>query len=85
MNQSSNQQQLINNQLLLSSITMPALFGDERDVIIKKFNQLEAYCGTGKGITCYGGQLVFVEFPPNNPFARFKVRGREGRKREKII
>lgn len=56
---------------------MPALFGDERDLIIKKFNQLEAYCGTGKGITCYGGQLVFVDFPPDNPFARFKVRRRE--------
>ena len=58
---------------MLSAITMPALFGDERDITIQKFNQLEAYCGTGKGLTSYGGQAQLVEFTPQNPFARFKV------------
>ena len=73
MNQDAGHQQLINAQLMLSAITMPALFGDERDVIIKKFNQLEAYCGYGNGLTSYGGQPQLVVFTPDNPFARFKV------------
>ena len=58
---------------MISAITMPALFGDKRDLTIQKFNQLEAYCGTGKGLTSYGGQPQLVEFTPQNPFARFKV------------
>ena len=53
---------------------MPGLFGDERDITIQKFNQLEAYCGTGKGLTSYGGQAQLVPFTPQNPFARFKVK-----------
>lgn len=73
LTQSSNQQ-LINAQLMLSAITMPALFGDERDVIIKKFNQLGAYCGSGRGLTSLGGQPQLVQFTSDNPFARFKVR-----------
>ena len=73
LTQLPNRQQLFNSQLMLSAITMPALFGDERDIIIQKFNQLEAYCGTGRGLTSYGGQAQLVEFTPQNPFARFKV------------
>ena len=72
-NQPTAQQELLNTQLLISAISMPALFQDERDVIIKKFNQLEAYCGTGKGLTSHAGQAQHVEFQPNNPFARFKA------------
>ena len=74
LTQSSNQQLIINAQLMLNAITMPALFGDERDVIIKKFNQLGAYCGNGRGLTSYGGQPQLVQFTSDNPFARFKVR-----------
>lgn len=66
-------QQLINSQLMLNAMTMPAIFGDERDITIQKFNQLEAYCGTGQGLTSYGGQLQAVDFTPENPFARFKT------------
>ena len=58
---------------MLNAMTMPAIFGDERDITIQKFNQLEAYCGTGQGLTSYGGQLQVVDFTPENPFARFKV------------
>jgi hypothetical protein len=71
--QSTNQQQLVNAQLMLSAITTPVVFADERDVVIKKFNQLEAYCGCGKGLTSYGGQLQVIDFTSDNPFARFKV------------
>ena len=35
---------------------------------------VEAYCGTGKGLTSYGGQAQLVPFTPQNPFARFKVK-----------
>ena len=52
---------------------MPALFQDERDVIVKKFNQLGAYCGAGMGLASYAGQAQLVEFQPSNPLARFKV------------
>lgn len=72
-NNQTTQQQLINTQLLISSVTMPALFQDERDVIVKKFNQLGAYCGAGMGLASYGGQAQLVEFQPSNPLARFKV------------
>ncbi len=73
LTQPPSQQQLLNSQLMLSAITMPALFGDERDIIVQKFNQLEAYCGTGRGLTSYGGQAQLVQFTAQNPFARFKV------------
>ena len=60
-------------KLLLSAITLPGIFGDERDVIVKKFNQLQAYCGAGKGLTAYAGHALALIFGPDNIFARFKV------------
>ena len=50
---------------------MPVIYGDERDVIIAKWNQIQAFWGTGKG---YFNQQQAVEFNAENPFCRFKVR-----------
>lgn len=56
--------------LLTAALSQPQIHGDERDGIIAKLNQLQAYWGTGKGF--YNQQGV-VDFTPQNPFCRFKV------------
>ena len=48
---------------------IPVVFRDERDQVIKEFNQIQACWGTGKGLLNARGQ--FVEF--GNDFNRFKV------------
>ena len=53
-----------------SALLMPTIYGDERDAIIAKWNQLQAFWGTGKG---YINQSSSVPFTPENPFCRFKV------------
>lgn len=52
------------------AITLPQIYGDERDAIIAKWNQLQAYWGTGKG---YFSQNGVVNFTPENPYCKFKV------------
>ena len=51
------------------AVSLPQIYGDERDSIIAKWNQLQAYWGTGKGYSKNGE----VELKPDNPYCRFKV------------
>ncbi|XP_046561465.1 nucleoporin p54-like isoform X2 [Haliotis rubra] len=54
------------------AVSLPQIYGDERDAIIAKWNQLQACWGTGKG---YYSQNGMVEFKADNPFCRFKAIG----------
>ncbi|XP_005112153.1 nucleoporin p54 isoform X2 [Aplysia californica] len=54
------------------AVSLPQIYGDERDAIIAKWNQLQAYWGTGKGFYSSNG---VVEFKPENHFCRFKALG----------
>lgn len=54
-----------------NALSAPTLLGDERDAILAKWNQLQAYWGTGKGY--YSNNIPPVDFPQENPFCRFKV------------
>ncbi|KAK7097934.1 nucleoporin p54-like [Littorina saxatilis] len=67
------QQQQQQNALanLAMAVSMPQIFGDERDAIIASWNQLQACWGTGKGFS----QSGVVDFKPDNPFCRFKAVG----------
>ena len=56
---------------IAQAVSLPQIFGDERDAVVAKWNQIQALWGTGKG---YYNQNQFVEFKPVNPFCRFKVR-----------
>ncbi|CAG0920171.1 unnamed protein product [Notodromas monacha] len=47
------------------------IFGDERDRILVKWNQLQAFWGHGKGF--YSAHHQPVAFKPHNVFARFKA------------
>ncbi|XP_042897959.1 nucleoporin p54 [Parasteatoda tepidariorum] len=58
---------------LVTALNRPALFGDERDAIIAKWNLLQASWGTGKGY--YFPNAAPVEFTPENPFCCFKSVG----------
>lgn len=66
------QQQQQQNALanLAMAVSVPQIFGDERDAIIARWNQVQACWGTGKGFFSQNG---VVEFKPDNPFCRFKV------------
>lgn len=61
------------NQLYqqVTALSAPTLLGDERDSILAKWNQLQAYWGTGKGY--YVNNNLPVDFTQENPFCRFKV------------
>jgi len=63
-------QQVAPLTLLAAALSQPQIYGDERDGIIAKLNQLQAYWGTGKG---FYNQQGAVDFTPQNPFCRFKV------------
>uniref|UniRef100_A0A915JCJ2 Uncharacterized protein n=1 Tax=Romanomermis culicivorax TaxID=13658 RepID=A0A915JCJ2_ROMCU len=54
----------------ISSLTNPPIYGDERDGIIAKFNQLQAFCGFGKGF--YSNAAAPIDYTPSNPFCRLK-------------
>jgi len=56
---------------VISAVTAPLIFGDERDSVIAKWNQLQAFWGTGRGH--YNSQGHYVDFTPDNPFSFFKV------------
>jgi len=68
--QQQQQQQMNNVTQMANALVMPLVFGDSRDLTIKKFNQLQAYCGHGKGIV---NQTQSVDFTQENPYCRFKV------------
>lgn len=51
-----------------ASLSQPMLFGDERDNIIARLNQLQAMLGTGTGYSALGT----VTYTPDNPFSRFR-------------
>lgn len=53
-------------------MSLPQIYGDERDAIIAKWNQLQAHWGTGKGFFSQNGA---VDLKPENPFCRFKALG----------
>lgn len=57
----------------VTALSAPTLLGDERDSILAKWNQLQAYWGTGKGY--YSNNTPPVDFTQENPFCRFKVKG----------
>ena len=67
--QQSAAQQLAN---MATAVSLPVIFGDERDALLAKWNQLQAYWGVGKG---YFSQSGAVDFTPENPFCRFKAVG----------
>ncbi|CAH2301499.1 nucleoporin p54 isoform X1 [Pelobates cultripes] len=56
-----------------SALSAPTLLGDERDAILAKWNQLQAFWGTGKGY--FHNNIPPVEFTQENPFCRFKAVG----------
>ncbi|XP_013920807.1 PREDICTED: nucleoporin p54 [Thamnophis sirtalis] len=66
----SQSNQLINTA---SALSAPSLLGDERDAILAKWNQLQAFWGTGKGY--FNNNIAPVEFTQENPFCRFKAVG----------
>ncbi|XP_008422001.1 nucleoporin p54 isoform X2 [Poecilia reticulata] len=57
----------------VTALSAPTLLGDERDSILAKWNQLQAYWGTGKGY--YVNNNLPVDFTQENPFCRFKAVG----------
>ncbi|KAJ3605031.1 hypothetical protein NHX12_027082 [Muraenolepis orangiensis] len=57
----------------VTALSAPTLLGDERDAILAKWNQLQAYWGTGKGY--YSNSMPPVDFTLENPFCRFKAVG----------
>ncbi|KAI8510638.1 Nuclear pore complex protein Nup54, partial [Branchiostoma belcheri] len=64
-----------NNVLLntATALSMPTVFNDERDAVLARWNQLQAFWGTGKGY--YNGTAPPVEFTSENHFCRFKAVG----------
>ena len=56
---------------MTSALTMPSIFGDERDAIIAKLNQLQALWGEGKAL--YSHSAAPITLTQENPFSRFKV------------
>ncbi|KAM6975369.1 nucleoporin p54 isoform 1-T1 [Tautogolabrus adspersus] len=57
----------------VTALSAPTLLSDERDSILAKWNQLQAYWGTGKGY--YSNNNPAVDFTQENPFCRFKAVG----------
>ncbi|CAI2730662.1 unnamed protein product [Schistosoma spindalis] len=54
-----------------ASLSQPMLFGDERDSVIARWNQLQAMWGTGIGYSAVG----MVNYTSENTFARLKSIG----------
>jgi len=59
--------------IMTSVLTMPTLFGDERDSVLAKLNQLQALWGVGKAY--YAPNAQPITFLPENPFCRFMAIG----------
>ncbi|VDN37252.1 unnamed protein product [Dibothriocephalus latus] len=62
------QQQQNSVNAFYASLSQPLLFGDERDNIITRLNQLQAMLGTGTGYSALGA----VAYTMENPFSRFR-------------
>ncbi|KAM7540148.1 hypothetical protein Aperf_G00000039634 [Anoplocephala perfoliata] len=64
------QQQLARQSVdaFYASLSQPLLFGDERDNVIARLNQLQAMLGMGMGFSALGS----VNYSPDNPFSRFR-------------
>ncbi|VDN01417.1 unnamed protein product [Thelazia callipaeda] len=62
-----------NSEYLIRSLTSPDLFGDERDGVVAKLNQLLAACGIGDGY--HSGDQKPVAYNMDNPFYQFKAVG----------
>ncbi|GFY60525.1 nucleoporin p54 [Trichonephila inaurata madagascariensis] len=58
---------------LVTSLTFPMLYGDERDAIVAKWNQLQSSWGTGKGY--FNPNAPPIDYTPENPFCCFKAVG----------
>ncbi|XP_018025604.1 nuclear pore complex protein Nup54 [Hyalella azteca] len=71
--QQQQQQQQGASVSLYMAVCAPAYFSDERDDVLKKWNQLQAVWGCGKGF--YAPGLPPVEFTPDNEFCHFKAVG----------
>ncbi|TRY65209.1 hypothetical protein DNTS_009430 [Danionella cerebrum] len=56
-----------------SALSAPAVLNDERDSLLARWNQLQAFWGSGRGY--YNNSQAPVEFSPDNPFCRFKAVG----------
>ena len=71
------QQQLVNHRMLtmVNAVRSPTVFDDDRDLVITRFNVLQACCGVGKGIARVEGyaEPQTVDFTTENPFCKFKV------------
>ncbi|KAK7082544.1 Nuclear pore complex protein Nup54 [Halocaridina rubra] len=53
------------------AILQPSYFNNENDEVLRKWNQLQAFWGAGKGY--YAPNMPPVEFTPENPYCRFKT------------
>nr|XP_045586676.1 nuclear pore complex protein Nup54-like [Procambarus clarkii] len=53
------------------AICAPSYFNNENDEVLRKWNQLQAFWGFGKGY--YSSNMSPVEFTSENPYCRFKV------------
>ncbi|KHN76199.1 Nuclear pore complex protein Nup54 [Toxocara canis] len=67
------QEVIQNSDNLVRSLTAPDLFGDERDALVGKLNQLLAACGIGNGY--FKGDQQPVAYNLDGPFHRFKAVG----------
>ena len=71
------QQQRLNHRMLtmVNAVRTPGIFDDERDLVLTRFNVLQACSGVGKGIARVEGHAEphSVDFTPENPFCKFKV------------
>lgn len=67
--QQQNESMQLANMAMAVSLTN--IYGDERDTILAKWNQIQAFWGSGKGY--FNQQGDAVNFTPDNPFCRFKV------------
>lgn len=62
-----------NSESLVRSLTAPDLYGDERDTIVMKLNQLLAACGVSGGY--FKADQQPIAYNSNGPFYRFKAIG----------
>ena len=58
--------------VILSAISVPNIFDDDRDTILAKFNKMQAFLGVGQGYFNKNAQPL--NFSMENPFCRFKVK-----------
>lgn len=65
--------QISPDEAFAQSIFNVSIYGDERDIIIAKWNYLQAMWGTGKSF--YSQNALPVEITPHNYLCRFKAMG----------